>query len=46
MPEVKLAGSDLCGAMGRTPITGRFLKLVPGQQARKRFGRTPRIAAA
>ncbi|MEU1390649.1 MULTISPECIES: NAD(P)/FAD-dependent oxidoreductase [unclassified Nonomuraea] len=31
VPEVKLIDADLCGAMGRTPATDRFLKLVPGR---------------
>ena len=58
VPEVGLVDSDLCGAMGRTPITDRFLRLVPGRGTmvkgpgvtlmlgRMQFGREPSEAAA
>ncbi|MDR8413213.1 FAD-dependent monooxygenase [Nonomuraea sp. 3-1Str] len=57
-PEVGLVDADLCGAMGRTPLTGRFLELVPGRGTmvkgpgttlmlgRMEFGREPSAAAA
>ncbi|MEU9830524.1 NAD(P)/FAD-dependent oxidoreductase [Streptosporangium sp. NPDC048047] len=57
-PEVKLVDSDLCGAMGRTPLTDRFLRLVSGRGTmvkgpgitlmlgRMQFGREPSEAAA
>ncbi|MEW9534231.1 FAD-dependent oxidoreductase [Microbispora sp. NPDC049125] len=57
-PEVGLVDSDLCGAMGRTPVTDRFLRLVPGRGTmvkgpgitlmlgRMQFGREPSEAAA
>ncbi|MEV6628043.1 NAD(P)/FAD-dependent oxidoreductase [Amycolatopsis sp. NPDC051106] len=31
VPEVRLVDADLCGAMGRTPATDRFRRLVPGR---------------
>jgi 2-polyprenyl-6-methoxyphenol hydroxylase-like FAD-dependent oxidoreductase len=58
VPEVGLADSDLCGVMGRTPATDRFLRLVPGRGTMvkgpattlmlgsMRFGREPSAAAA
>ncbi|MFD1541362.1 FAD-dependent oxidoreductase [Nonomuraea guangzhouensis] len=58
VPEVGLVDSDLCGAMGRTPITDRFLRLVPGRGTmvkgpgvtlmlgRMQFDREPSEAAA
>ncbi|MFC5834020.1 FAD-dependent oxidoreductase [Nonomuraea insulae] len=58
VPEVGLVDADLCGAMGRTPITDRFLELVPGRGTmvkgpgvtlmlgRMQFGREPSAAAA
>lgn len=58
VPEVGLVDSGLCGAMGRTPITDRFLRLVPGRGTmvrgpgitlmlgRMQFGREPSEAAA
>jgi 2-polyprenyl-6-methoxyphenol hydroxylase-like FAD-dependent oxidoreductase len=58
VPEVGLVDSDLCGAMGRTPITDRFLRLVPGRGTmvkgpevtlmlgRMQFDREPSAAAA
>ncbi|WP_406318652.1 FAD-dependent monooxygenase [Streptosporangium sp. NBC_01639] len=58
VPEVGLVDSDLCGAMGRTPVTDRFLRLVPGRGTmvrgpgitlmlgRMQFGREPSEAAA
>lgn len=57
-PEVRLVPADLCGAMGRTPITERFLRLVPGRGTmvkgpgltlmlgRMQFGIEPSAAAA
>ncbi|GAA4606022.1 FAD-dependent monooxygenase [Actinoallomurus liliacearum] len=57
-PEVRLVPADLCGAMGRTPITERFLRLVPGRGTmvkgpgitlmlgRMQFGTEPSAAAA
>ncbi|WP_433183194.1 FAD-dependent oxidoreductase [Actinoallomurus sp. CA-150999] len=57
-PEVRLVDSDLCGAMGRTPLTDRFLRLVPGRGTmvkgpevtlmlgRMQFDREPSEAAA
>ncbi|MEV6859755.1 NAD(P)/FAD-dependent oxidoreductase [Streptosporangium subroseum] len=58
VPEVGFVDSDLCGAMGRTPATDRFMELVPGRGTmvkgsgitlmlgRMRFGREPSEAAA
>ncbi|GLY77418.1 monooxygenase [Actinoallomurus iriomotensis] len=58
VPEVGLADADLCGAMGRTTLTERFLRLVPGRGTMvrgpgitlmlgpMRFGREPSAAAA
>ncbi|NUT44842.1 MAG: FAD-dependent monooxygenase [Thermoactinospora sp.] len=58
VPEVKVIDADLCGAMGRTPATDRFLELVPGRGTmvkgpaitlmlgRMQFGREPSEAAA
>jgi 2-polyprenyl-6-methoxyphenol hydroxylase-like FAD-dependent oxidoreductase len=31
LPEIGFVDADLCGAMGRTPVTDRFLELVPGR---------------
>ncbi|WP_433435503.1 FAD-dependent oxidoreductase [Nonomuraea sp. CA-141351] len=57
-PEVGLVAADLCGAMGRTPGTDRFLRLVPGRGTmvkgpgitlmlgRMHFGTEPSAAAA
>ncbi|MEV6157625.1 NAD(P)/FAD-dependent oxidoreductase [Nonomuraea sp. NPDC052129] len=57
-PEVELVDADLCGAMGRTTITDRFLRLVPGRGTmvkgpgitlmlgRMQFDREPSAAAA
>jgi 2-polyprenyl-6-methoxyphenol hydroxylase-like FAD-dependent oxidoreductase len=57
-PEVALVDADLCGAMGRTPITDRFRALVPGRGTmvkglgttlmlgRMEFDREPSEAAA
>ncbi|MDN3354400.1 NAD(P)/FAD-dependent oxidoreductase [Actinomadura sp. DC4] len=58
VPEVGLVAADLCGAMGRTPVTDRFLRLVPGRGTmvkgpgltlmlgRMEFGTEPSAAAA
>ncbi|HEY3481155.1 MAG TPA: NAD(P)/FAD-dependent oxidoreductase [Streptomyces sp.] len=58
VPAVKLVDADLCGAMGRTPVTDRFLALVPGRGTmvkgpaitlmlgRMQFDREPSEAAA
>ncbi|MEU8148221.1 NAD(P)/FAD-dependent oxidoreductase [Nonomuraea sp. NPDC048901] len=58
VPEVGLVDADLCGAMGRTTITDRFLRLVPGRGTmvkgpgitlmlgRMQFDREPSAAAA
>ncbi|GAA4626385.1 FAD-dependent monooxygenase [Actinoallomurus vinaceus] len=58
VPEVRLVDSDLCGAMGRTSLTDRFLRLVPGRGTmvrgpevtlmlgRMQFDREPSEAAA
>ncbi|MGW0803285.1 FAD-dependent oxidoreductase [Nonomuraea sp. NPDC002799] len=58
VPEVRLVDADLCGAMGRIPMTDRFLRLVPGRGTmvkgpgvtlmlgRMQFGREPAAAAA
>ncbi|MEU7745764.1 FAD-dependent monooxygenase [Nonomuraea sp. NPDC049158] len=58
VPEVGLVDSDLCGVMGRTTITDRFLRLVPGRGTmvkgpgitlmlgRMQFDREPSAAAA
>ncbi|NUR90570.1 MAG: FAD-dependent monooxygenase [Nonomuraea sp.] len=58
VPQVRLVDADLCGAMGRTPATARFLELVPGRGTmvkgpgitlmlgRMTFGREPSEAAA
>ncbi|MFB9833255.1 FAD-dependent oxidoreductase [Actinoallomurus acaciae] len=58
VPEVGLVDADLCGAMGRTTLTDRFLRLVPGRGTMvkgpgitlmlgsMRFGREPSAAAA
>ncbi|HEX4212223.1 MAG TPA: NAD(P)/FAD-dependent oxidoreductase [Candidatus Dormibacteraeota bacterium] len=58
LPEMRLVESDLCGAMGRTPTTERFLRLVPGRGTmvrgpgmtlmlgRMQFDREPSEAAA
>ncbi|MEV6638734.1 NAD(P)/FAD-dependent oxidoreductase [Amycolatopsis sp. NPDC051371] len=58
VPEVQLVDADLCGAMGRTPITERFRELVPGRGTmvkgpgitlmlgRMEFDREPSEAAA
>jgi 2-polyprenyl-6-methoxyphenol hydroxylase-like FAD-dependent oxidoreductase len=58
VPEVGLVDADLCGAMGRTPMTDRFLRLVPGRGTmvkgpgvtlmlgRMQFDREPSAAAA
>ncbi|MEU5863732.1 NAD(P)/FAD-dependent oxidoreductase [Nonomuraea sp. NPDC047529] len=58
VPEVRLIDADLCGAMGRTPATDRFLELVPGRGTmvkgpgitlmlgRMQFDREPGEAAA
>ncbi|MCR6487437.1 FAD-dependent monooxygenase [Amycolatopsis sp. OK19-0408] len=58
VPAVGLVDADLCGAMGRTPATDRFLALVPGRGTmvkgpsiilmlgRMQFDREPSAAAA
>ncbi|MEV5708888.1 NAD(P)/FAD-dependent oxidoreductase [Actinoallomurus sp. NPDC052274] len=58
VPQVRLVDSDLCGAMGRTPVADRFLRLVPGRGTmikgpgitlmlgRMQFDREPSEAAA
>ncbi|WP_125645830.1 NAD(P)/FAD-dependent oxidoreductase [Nonomuraea sp. WAC 01424] len=58
VPEVELVDAGLCGAMGRTPATDRFLALVPGRGTmvkgpgitlmlgRMQFDREPSEAAA
>ncbi|MEU8631861.1 NAD(P)/FAD-dependent oxidoreductase [Amycolatopsis sp. NPDC048633] len=58
VPEVRLVDADLCGAMGRTPATDRFRRLVPGRGTmvkgpeitlmlgRMQFDREPSEAAA
>jgi 2-polyprenyl-6-methoxyphenol hydroxylase-like FAD-dependent oxidoreductase len=58
VPEIELVDSDLCGAMGLTTITDRFLRLVPGRGTmvkgpgitlmlgRMQFDREPSAAAA
>lgn len=58
VPEVGLVDADLCGAMGRTPVADRFLRLVPGRGTmvkgpgitlmlgRMQFDREPSEAAA